>query len=735
MSLINDIIAEWAYRVDNGMPNPKNSKHLTELSLVLSEMGLGSIKHELLKNLMEAGDETFTAISKQSGKTSVFKSKEARDAAVKDGTHTMKDDAKDEPQKVAGSDLFGGDYQAQRGGGEQTPQPKAEPETEPKTKPSTDSEVQSLDSLLGGIEDTAATTKAKEAVKAGAQAINDQLEKLANDSNNPHAESHKKVQTLMNKMFAGEKLTEEEKDFLQPFVRIAEPTSKKPDTAKYYIAKEPGNFKGNKRVKVEVGGKGGNTPTYAAFRQFTEKGGLSQMSASTFGTKLTTANQTFVDEGGKTKLIQGSDGKPLASVDKDENGQITTVNIGATQIKRLDENEPNITPEEKKIRQRNNRNMDEYSKAIEKGDLQFIDMDEGVSPDTPENRVTVIKGALNGMAGRLRNLAKKEGVTDERVTKLIDSMEEFAQRDPNENPEQWFKDLNGLMSSIANDEGEPSLKECWANYAEVYSAIVEMHDGGKGTQNGSCALLPESTTLETVDVITINTNGAGERKIVTLDGKSVKKGVGGASALTSKTEKSTYKDDPDGTKKEAIIELSKSHDDIYRMKLDEPMDGHVELQNKYRDNLKSKSKELGVTDEFITGVEENLKEPNGAWKSVNAALAAIKEQRTKKGKVVDGETMQKIRMRLESYYMYSQLSHEAYNTNVDVQDFSNDSILSQSGDRGGAELVKNKDIKIDSSNGVTILAYIRPEFNVGTWGDEGRSGNAGAGRFHNAPKR
>ena len=725
MSLINDIIAEWAYRVDNGMPNPKNSKHLDVLSSVLSEMGLGNIKNELLKNLMEADDETFVATKKDTGETSVFKSKEARDVAIKAGTHTMPSVKKDEPQKVAGSDLFGGDYQKQRGG-EQTPEPEA--------KPSTDSEVQSLDSLLGGIDDTANTVKAKEGIKTSVQAMNDQLDKLANDPKNPHAESHKKVKTLMNKMFAGEKLSDDEKVFLQSFVRIAEPTIKKPDTAKYYFAKEPGNFKGNKRVKVMVGGKSGNTPTYAAFRQFTEKGGLTQMSTSTFGTKLTTANQTFVDEGGKTKLIQGADGKPLASVDKDENGQVTAVNIGATKITRLDENEPNITPEEKKVRQRNNRNMDEYSKAIEKGDLQFIDMDEGVSPDTPENRVTVIKGALNGMAGRLRNLAKKEGVADERVTKLIDSMEEFAQRDPNENPEQWFKDLNGLMSSIANDEGEPSLKECWANYAEVYSAIVEMHDGGRGTQNGACALLPESTTLETVDVITINTNGAGERKIVTLDGKSVKKGTGGASALTSKTEKSIYKDDPDGTKKEAITEISKSHDDIYRMKLTEPIDGHVELQTKYRNDLKNKAKSLGVSDEFIAGVEENLKEPNGGWKSVNAAEASIKEQREKAGLDTSDDTMKKIRMRLHSYYMYSQISHEAYNANVDVQDFSNDSILSQPGDRGGSQLAKNKDIRIDSSNGVTILAYIKPEFNVG-WGLEGRSANPGAGRFHNEPKR
>jgi hypothetical protein len=602
-----------------------------------------------------------------------------------------------------------------------------------------DTEVKSLDTMLGGIEDTTGNKTTKENVQKGSAAIVKIFDVLANNPKNPHAESHKKVGELLQKMFNGEKLTQEEKDFLYQFIRIAEPTAKKPNGAKFYLAKEPNNFKGsgkNKREKVSLGGeKGGNSPVYGAFREFMENAGLSQMSTSTFGTKLTTANQTFVDEEGKTKLLKGKDGKPMASIEKDENGNVTSVVIGETKIVRLDENEPNITEDEKKLRERNNRNMDEYSKAIANNDLKFIDMDEGVSPDTPENRVIVIKGALNGIANRLKELAKKAGADDERITKIIEEMQSFAERDPNENPQQWFKDLNALMSSIANDEGDPSLKECWANYAEVYSAIVEMHDGGNGTENGACALLPESTTLETVDVITINTNGVGERKIVTLDGKSVKKGVGGASALTSKTEKSTYKDDPDGTKKEAIIELSKSHDDIYRMKLTEPMDGHVELHTNYRNSIKSKAKELGVSDEFIAGVEDSLKEPNSGWKSVNAAMEVIKAQREKQGQEFDDETMEKIRMRLESYYMYGHISHEAYNHNVDVQDFTNDSILSQSGDRGGAELVRNKDIKIDSSDGINILAYPKFEFSIGSWGNEGRSGNAGAGRLHNGPRR
>ena len=57
--LINEILSEWAFRVDNGMPNPKNPTHLKELGIVLSEMGLSHIKNDLVKNLTEAEEGGF----------------------------------------------------------------------------------------------------------------------------------------------------------------------------------------------------------------------------------------------------------------------------------------------------------------------------------------------------------------------------------------------------------------------------------------------------------------------------------------------------------------------------------------------------------------------------------------------------------------------------------------------------------------------------------------------------
>lgn len=50
--LINEIISEWSYRVENGMPDATNPTHLIHLGIVLSEMGLSHIKDTLVENLL-----------------------------------------------------------------------------------------------------------------------------------------------------------------------------------------------------------------------------------------------------------------------------------------------------------------------------------------------------------------------------------------------------------------------------------------------------------------------------------------------------------------------------------------------------------------------------------------------------------------------------------------------------------------------------------------------------------
>jgi hypothetical protein len=93
-------------------------------------------------------EETFTATNKQSGKTSVFKSKDSRDAAIKAGTHdAMKDKEQPSAPKAAGSSMFGGDYAKDRGG----EAPKADTTSTPTADMGVDSVVYNKRTKTVGI--------------------------------------------------------------------------------------------------------------------------------------------------------------------------------------------------------------------------------------------------------------------------------------------------------------------------------------------------------------------------------------------------------------------------------------------------------------------------------------------------------------------------------------------------------------------------------------------------------
>jgi hypothetical protein len=65
--LINEILSEWAYRVDDGMPNPKNPIHIKELGIILSEMGLSHIKNTLVENLLVEKGKTPEPVKEEEG--------------------------------------------------------------------------------------------------------------------------------------------------------------------------------------------------------------------------------------------------------------------------------------------------------------------------------------------------------------------------------------------------------------------------------------------------------------------------------------------------------------------------------------------------------------------------------------------------------------------------------------------------------------------------------------------
>ena len=96
---IEELILELSYRSDEGYPILNKSTHITLLSEILDEWGYTEIKNELIENLLEADDETFTAINKDSGETAVFKTKDSRDAAIEKGTHDKKEDSEEDSKE------------------------------------------------------------------------------------------------------------------------------------------------------------------------------------------------------------------------------------------------------------------------------------------------------------------------------------------------------------------------------------------------------------------------------------------------------------------------------------------------------------------------------------------------------------------------------------------------------------------------------------------------------------
>lgn len=790
---LNKIIAEWSFRTKSGILDAKSMSHQIILEELLKEYGWPlEARSELVNNLMEKTEDDDSKIIKwkddkgkereatlgtvkgyqydKDYKTSKYKQLGVQAAGLKD--RNVKDkNVKD--KDVKGQDVkdltrnLGGDGSKKKG--ELTPDEKeAEKERKKQEKiaqkkaenkyANDNSKIDDFDKKREKVIDNLKDDDGNPIPKARRQKLKDYqnttLKYLRSGIDDDIRASgmkgkqiseetrtaHKKCADILEKLWAGEKVSPEEQDHLSKWVGVVEPAESSPNAWKIYIAREPGidgngNFNRLKGMPADkLGGKHGSGESYAdkSMQKWMQSQGVRTVRTSTYAGKLTTANQIF-SEKGKVKKLKIIDPKSI----KRENGKIKSVKLAdgltLTRVPKKD----NETDTERKKRQQNNAQLEEYGELIEKGELEFIDMDSGVNPDTPENRKQIIQEGLQGLSTRLRSLGRRpiagvpEGdnnppTPDPLAEKIIDRIEALSKKDPNENPEEWKKELDSIMKDLAMHE---TLGRSFANVAEIYSAIKTMHGNGKGTEAGSAAYLPESTTLETVDVLVVTENGKGKNKIVTIDGKSIKKGSGGASQLTAKVRKSSFKKvgnlEPDVVR-EKTIALSKKHEGIYdnddvfdqNPPDKESVQKELDHQQKTQDDIKESAKELGVDPKYIKYIEKKMNDGNPS--QIDSALKKIMAQRKQKGLSVDSDTEAMLRKRLESYYLYQAMSHRAYNQNLDIQHFGNDSFS-----------VKKDGIKVDASDGVEKIAWPKFEFNLG-FSVTGRSTNAGGGRFVNS---
>ena len=117
--IIENILVEWAYRVHDGMPNPKNAQHIHELRESMEEMNLpNKVIYEVIQNLINEQDDDEEKVTfKHDGETRTITKKTARqyasdikqgkgndekEAAVKAANLDGKDDTKQDKEDDSG---------------------------------------------------------------------------------------------------------------------------------------------------------------------------------------------------------------------------------------------------------------------------------------------------------------------------------------------------------------------------------------------------------------------------------------------------------------------------------------------------------------------------------------------------------------------------------------------------------------------------------------------------------
>jgi len=120
--IIEEILVEWAYRVHDGMPNPKNSQHIQELRESMEELNLpNKVIYEVIQNLINEQDDEEKVTFKHDGETRTITMKTARQYAsdIKQG-----DDSEEKKAAVAAAGFDDTDTQKTEPKPEKTKIPK-----------------------------------------------------------------------------------------------------------------------------------------------------------------------------------------------------------------------------------------------------------------------------------------------------------------------------------------------------------------------------------------------------------------------------------------------------------------------------------------------------------------------------------------------------------------------------------------------------------------------------------
>lgn len=270
-----------------------HTKQLQQLNNITTMIKLGGLVS--LNPINEA--ESFTAINKDSGKVSVFKSKEARDSAIKQGTHVEKDD------KAA----KGGDSSA----GKDVPKVNIfdKPKEEPKSDKSSEPDYDKYDNKSQTMTD----------FFKGNLSIDD-LQKVAKKNFDSEIATERDLDGFLNNKFMQDVMADEhgvDKDTLISKVKDLktalfgggkeEPKSEpKSEPTKDSTGDRAGNLEVNKKVRAKAQ-KMGITPAKLGKEEYLKKMSQAAVAALTDANFHSEARQLVADLEGKPEMAEKPD--------------------------------------------------------------------------------------------------------------------------------------------------------------------------------------------------------------------------------------------------------------------------------------------------------------------------------------------------------------------------------------------------------------------------------------------
>ena len=507
---LNEILSDWAYRVDGGMPDATKISHLVILEKTLIECGWNvAERYELIKNLQEAKSKPDPEREKLMKQVIKYKNKDGEDDEITVGGAIKQ--GEEHPAYKKAKEMLGGDGEKGKKkkkdnvpkGMIKNPNYKPfdrdnkEPEfikdpnvEEPKDKPTEEPKGEF-------------SPVPEKMVKSRMVNVNGQLENAPDNPPHLTKEIKKKLSTTIEKMFRGEDITSEELELAQNYLKFISTESGR--TEIYLAINEPKVWYPS-RNKVSLFPPPGQTKTSVktpAFQNWVNNletkydvfvGGSSE---GAVGKKVLVPNK-LTDKRKTARIEKQSDGsikfngKPMKKIKQPDNDVL---------LKAVRKNNPNMTEEEVQkrasvISRQIARYNDQIDDLANSGDFEYVDYGPVQSP---EDRRETSLNIINVTEERFRYLLSKAGAENKPENKKVfDTLEKLKKiKDPEGNEkdrEEYNELLNQLLVDMASSV---DFKDAVADFAEVKVMLEKL-------SQGNSVYAPSSETFKISDIIIVN---------------------------------------------------------------------------------------------------------------------------------------------------------------------------------------------------------------------------------------